>query len=65
LGRAQEVGVPVMMVHTDTASAIEICENLPGYTSFHSKAKIQRASEVIEREINFDIIYQQLELSKR
>lgn len=64
LGRAQEVGVPVMMVHSDTASAIEICENLSGYTSFHSKAKIQRASEVIEREINFDIIYRQLELSK-
>lgn len=63
LGRAQEVGVPVMVVQSDTATAVEVCENLSGYISFHSKAKIQRASEVIEREINFDLIYKQIGLT--
>ncbi len=63
LGRAQEVGTPVMIVQSDTAAAVEVCENLSGYISFHSKAKIQRASEVIELEINFDLIYKQIGLT--
>ncbi len=64
LGRAQEVGVPIIVVRADTASALEVCENLSGYVSMHDKSKIQRAAEVVEREIDFKTIYAQLGLSK-
>ncbi len=64
LGRAQEVGVPIVVVRADTASALETCENLSGYVSLHCKSKVQRAAEVVEREIDFKTIYQQLGLSK-
>src|SRR3990170_4788850 len=64
LGRAQEVGVPIVVVRADTANALEVCENLSGYVSLHDKSKIRRAAEVVEREIDFKTIYQQLGLSK-
>ena len=64
LGRAQEVGVPIVVVRADTANALEVCENLSGYVSLHCKSKIQRAAEVVEREIDFKTIYRQLGLSK-
>ena len=64
LGRAQEVGVPIVVVRADTANTFEVCENLSGYASLHDKSKIRRAAEVVEREIDFKTIYQQLGLSK-
>ena len=64
LGRAQEVGIPVVVVRADTAHVLEVCDNLSGYISLHDKSKIQRASEVVEREIDFKTIYEQLRLSK-
>ena len=64
LGRAQEVGVPIVVVRSDTANTLEVCENLSGYVSLHCKSKIQRAAEVVEREIDFKTIYRQLGLSK-
>lgn len=62
LGRAQEMGVPVVVVRSDTAVTLEACENLSGYVSLHSKSKIQRAAEVVAREIDFKTIYEQLGL---
>ncbi|NUN22800.1 MAG: phosphotransacetylase family protein [Candidatus Jettenia caeni] len=64
LGRAQEAGIPVIVVQSDTATAVETCENLSGYISLHFKSKIQRAAEVVEHEIDFNTIYKQLSLSK-
>lgn len=64
LGRAQELGVPIVMVRSDTANTLEACENLSGYVSLHCKSKIQRASEVAGREIDFKTIYEKLGLSK-
>jgi len=64
LGRAQEVGVPIIVVRADTANTLEVCENLSGFVSLHSRSKIQRAAEVVEREIDFKTVYEQLGLSK-
>ncbi len=64
LGRAQESGVPVVVVRADTATAVEVCENLSGYVSLHCKSKVQRAAEMAEREIDFKTIYERLGLSK-
>ena len=64
LGRAQEVGVPIIVVRADTASTLEVCENLSGYVSLHTRSKITRAAEVVEREIDFKTIYERLGLPK-
>lgn len=64
LVRAQEAGVPIVVVRSDTAATLEACENLSGYASMHCKSKIQRAAEVVEREIDFKTMYQRLGLSK-
>jgi BioD-like phosphotransacetylase family protein len=64
LGRAQEAGVPIVVVRADTANTLEVCENLSGFVSLHDKSKIRRAAEVVEREIDFKTIYQQLGLTK-
>jgi BioD-like phosphotransacetylase family protein len=64
LGRAQGIGVPIIVVRSDTATTLEACENLSGFVSLHSKSKIQRAAEVVAREIDFKTLYAQLGLSK-
>lgn len=64
LVRAQEIGVPILVVRADTANTLEVCENLPGFVSLHSGSKIQRAAEVVAREIDFKTIYAQMGLSK-
>lgn len=62
LGRAQEIGVPIVVVRTDTANTLEVCETLSGYVSIHSKSKVYRASEVVEQEIDFKTLYAKLGL---
>jgi BioD-like phosphotransacetylase family protein len=62
LGRAQEIGVPVIIVRGDTATTLEVCENLSEYVSLHSRSKIRRVAEVVEQEIDFKTIYAQLGL---
>lgn len=64
LGHAQEIGVPIIIVRSDTAATLEVCENLSGYVSLHSRSKIQRATEVVAREIDFKTLYERLGLSK-
>lgn len=64
LGRAQEAGVPVVVVRADTATAVEVCDGLSGYVSLHSKSKVQRAAEVVERELDFKTIYERLGMKK-
>ncbi len=64
LGRAQESGVPVVVVRADTASAVEVCEGLAGYVSLHSISKVQRAAEVVENELDFKTIYERLGMKK-
>ncbi len=62
LGRAQEIGTPIVVVRSDTANTLEVCETLSGYVSIHNKSKVCRASEVVEREIDFNTIYARLGL---
>lgn len=64
LGHAQDAGIPVIVVRSDTAETIEICEGLASGLSLHFKSKVQRAAEVVEREVDFNAIYKQLKLSK-
>ncbi|MBM4082116.1 MAG: hypothetical protein FJ278_20590, partial [Planctomycetes bacterium] len=56
IGRAEQAGVPIIVVRTDTAATLDICENLTGHISLHS-GKIQRVADVVERELDFPLLY--------
>ena len=57
LTRAEELGVPVILVAQDTSTTIEICEHLRGHLSLHSERKIARASEIIGACMDWDLLH--------
>ncbi len=44
--RAEEAGVPIIVVHYDTGEAVERCEELMGRLSLQSPRKIERVKEI-------------------
>lgn len=60
LTRADELGVPVVLVPHDTVAAAEICEHLQGHLSLHSEHKIDRARELIGRCLDWGKVYESL-----
>lgn len=56
LGRASEKGVPVMVVHHDTATAVDTIDELMAHTSLHSDAKTQRALQIVEENVDIPAI---------
>ncbi|HHT9117265.1 MAG TPA: phosphotransacetylase family protein [Candidatus Hypogeohydataceae bacterium YC38] len=62
LTRAREMGTPVMVVKRDTAETIDICEGLASHLHRWSKVKLSRMQEVVEREIDFGLLYKKLRL---
>ena len=64
LGRAQEKGVPVLVVRSDTLQTVEQCEGLFGHLSLNSERKLQRVVEMVETEISFERLYKSLGLSR-
>jgi BioD-like phosphotransacetylase family protein len=64
LGRAEEVGVPMILVRHDTLSAVEVIERFFGKTRFHLEKKIQRFEEMLEDRFDFERLYAALGLDK-
>lgn len=62
LGRAEEVGVPMILVRQDTLSAVEVIERFFGKTRFHLQKKVRRFSEMLEDRFDFDQLYAGLAL---
>ncbi|MBN1659457.1 MAG: phosphotransacetylase family protein [Anaerolineae bacterium] len=62
LGRAAEVGVPMILVRQDTLSTVEIIERFFGKTRFHLEKKVERFQEMIEDRFDFGTLYQGLGL---
>ena len=62
LGRAREVGVPMIMVRQDTLSAVEVIEHFFGKTRFHLEKKVQRFEELLQDRFDFERLYGTLEL---
>jgi BioD-like phosphotransacetylase family protein len=63
LGRAEEVGVPMILVRQDTLTAVEIIERFFGKTRFHLEKKVQRFQEMLDDRFNFDYLYGTLGLA--
>jgi BioD-like phosphotransacetylase family protein len=64
LGRAEEVGVPVILVNYDTLSTVEIIERFFGKTRFHQEKKLQRFEQMLDERFDFAELYRALGLSK-
>jgi BioD-like phosphotransacetylase family protein len=62
LGRAEEVGVPMILVRQDTLTAVEVIERFFGKTRFHLEKKVLRFEEMLEDRFDFERLYQALEL---
>jgi BioD-like phosphotransacetylase family protein len=62
LGRAEEVGVPMILVKQDTLVAVEIVERYFGKTRFHQEKKVQRFQQMLEERFDFDALYEALGL---
>lgn len=62
LGRAEEVGVPMILVRQDTLTAVEVIERFFGKTRFHLDKKVQRFEEMLEDRFDFEKLYQAMGL---
>lgn len=63
LGRAEEVGVPMILVRQDTLTTVEIIERFFGKTRFHLEKKVDRFQEMLEDRFNYDYLYGALGLT--
>jgi len=62
LGRAEELGVPMVLVNYDTLTAVERAGEIIGHVRFHEVKKIDKIVEVVREYIDTEKI---LELSKK
>ena len=62
LGRAEEVGVPMVLVKQDTLTAVEIIEQFFGKTRFHQEKKVQCFEKILDQRFDFDTLYKELGL---
>jgi len=62
LGRAEEVGVPMILVRQDTLVAVEVIERFFGKTRFHLEKKVLRFEEMLDDRFDFVRLYATLGL---
>jgi BioD-like phosphotransacetylase family protein len=62
LGRAEEVGVPMILVRQDTLTAVEVIERFFGKTRFHQEKKVQRFEEMLQDRFDYEQLYDALQL---
>jgi BioD-like phosphotransacetylase family protein len=60
--RAEEVGIPIVVVHQDTAEAVERCEDLMGHLSLLSEKKVKRVKRVFSTCVDWDRLKADCEL---
>ncbi len=64
LGRAEEVGVPVILVRKDTLTTVEVIGQFFGRTRFHQQKKIQRFEKLLESAMDFGSLYADLGIAR-
>ena len=55
--RAQQVGVPMLLVAADTLSAVERIEAVVGKLRVRERVKVERARELLEKNLDFARLY--------
>lgn len=64
ISKAEEKGVPILVVPTDTLTTVDRFEALPGHLSLRNKSKAKRAKELIERRLDLSRIMERLGLKR-
>lgn len=62
VGRAAEVGVPMILVKQDTLTAVEVIERFFGKTRIHQSKKIERFQQMLEDRFDYQRLYAALSL---
>jgi BioD-like phosphotransacetylase family protein len=60
LGRAEELGVPLLLAKQDTLTAIEIIQQYFGKLRLHQPRKVERFQELLEERFDFTGLYSDL-----
>lgn len=58
LTRAEELGVPMILVSQDTMSALQSIEGFFGRSRFHQRKKIARFDQLLAKYFDFEALYQ-------
>lgn len=58
--RAEERGVPIILIPDDTLTTVDRAERLFGRVRFHQAAKLMRFTELLEAHFNFERLYEAL-----
>ena len=61
--QAEERHVPIMIVKKDTLSTIEECERIFGRMRIRDERKVKRAIDLVKERIDFERMYERLELN--
>ena len=61
--QAEERHVPIMIVKKDTLSTVEECERVLGRLRIRNEIKVKRAVDLVKERIDFERMYEKLELS--
>jgi BioD-like phosphotransacetylase family protein len=65
IGRAEERGVPIILTHHDTLTAIEVIENFFGKTRFHQEKKVRHFENLLDKYLDFEGLCKALEISTK
>ena len=63
LTRAEDAGVPVILVAEDTAGAMSVCEDLAALGGLKSERKIRRAQEICDERLDWDRLLEAVGIS--
>lgn len=62
VGRAAEVGVPMILAKQDTLTAVEVIERYFGKTRIHQEKKIERFQQMLADRFDYDRLYKALDI---
>ncbi len=64
IGRAEELGVPMILVKQDTLTTVELAGKFFGRARFHQEKKLYRFKRLFEEAFDFAALYEAVGLSK-
>lgn len=65
LGQAEEMGVPIIVVSYDTATAVEMVDAAIGHQKVHSPRKIEKMRQFIKEDLDLDGLLSRMEMPPR
>ena len=60
ISRAQEAGVPIVLVPGDTLQTVEKFENMMGRLSIREKSKLEYATQIMDKHIDYEMLFAKL-----